>query len=64
VPVTNGLPSLSTAGSDALAPKNLSSNRSKLLAALVADVAALLALVDALLALVDADVAELDALVA
>jgi hypothetical protein len=62
--VINGLPSLSNVGSLAFSPRYLSSNASKLLAALVADVAALLALVDALLALVDADVAELDALVA
>lgn len=61
-PSTKALPSLSSVGSDALAPKNLSSNRSKLLAALVAEVAALLALVDALLADVAALVAEVDAL--
>jgi hypothetical protein len=50
---------LSSVGSDALAPKNLSSNRSKLLAALVADAAEFVA--DVLAA--DADEAALVALV-
>ena len=58
-PSTRALPSLSSVGSDALAPKNLSSNRSKLLAALVADAAEFVA--DVLAA--DADEAALVALV-
>jgi hypothetical protein len=57
-PSTRALPSLSSVGSDALAPKNLSSNRSKLLAALVADAAEFVA--DVLAA--DADAVADDAL--
>ena len=59
-PVNKALPSLSTVGSLALAPKYLSSKLSKEFAALVALVAALLAEVDASFAFVvavDADVA-------
>jgi hypothetical protein len=61
-PVTRGLPSLSTVGSDALAPKNLSSNRSKLLAALVADAAEFVADVLAADSLAAAAIAEAEAL--
>jgi hypothetical protein len=63
-PVRSALPSLSTVGSDDLAPKYLSSKESKEAAALVSEVAALLAEVLALLACVLAVVALLDALVA